>query len=296
LVLGRRIVNGRPCTPRAQAALDRAVAAAKAFGDRQVGPDHVLLGLLGDQETTGWQVLNAFEGGVQQLAEEVGNQLNQNPARQAIQATPDPHAEGPEPREAIRTLNKALQEPTPAQEDRSLIEPCGTPPLQIPLDRLIAPMPLRRVVPITLALLAGVVLVAADCGVGIPWSLLVWRVTTEICLLGTCLAMFLLLLSLVRCHKLGRTVWHVLVHAATLAYALGLVLWDPFFLLGRHHAIVAAALILAPFLLAVGFFVRARYWVGIMGGTLFVFVATLMTAWNAKHGYAAIWFHLPRLM
>lgn len=79
-----------------------------------------------------------------------------------------------------------------------------------------------------------------------------------------------------------------------LVYMTGVVLFEPFLFVGSPPAVAAAALVLAPLLLAVSYLVRCRAWLSAAGVVLFVLVSAAMLAGNtgvsdAGSGFLSYW-------
>ncbi len=76
------------------------------------------------------------------------------------------------------------------------------------------------------------------------------------------------------------------VGTVSLCYSVGVVFFEPF-LLHRPEIdeIIVAVLVLAPLLVAIGYFVRAGAWVSVIGVTLFVFISSAMLAKNSYRIY-----------
>jgi hypothetical protein len=66
-----------------------------------------------------------------------------------------------------------------------------------------------------------------------------------------------------------------------LLYAVGVMLFEPFLLVGDLWAVAGAALVLVPLLLAFSYLCRCGAWVSAAGVALFVFASAAMFAGNA---------------
>jgi hypothetical protein len=72
-----------------------------------------------------------------------------------------------------------------------------------------------------------------------------------------------------------------LASGGCLAYMAGVVLSEPFLMVGSLPAVAGAALVLVPLLLAVSYLARCRAWLSAAGVGLFVFASSAMLAGNA---------------
>jgi len=76
--LGKKIVGFIPYTPRVKSVLETAKQEAKALNHTYVGTEHLLLGLLRENEGVASRVFKNFNVNVEQTRKEILNELNPN--------------------------------------------------------------------------------------------------------------------------------------------------------------------------------------------------------------------------